>query len=113
MKKIIAFGASTSNNSINKILATYVAKLIQSNSEILDLNEFPAPIYSIDYEEVNGVPEAVKNFTYKIQSADAIIISMAEHNGSYTAAFKNLFDWSSRFNAKIFENKKLLLLSYF
>ena len=111
MKKIIAFGASTSNNSINKILATYVAKLIQSNSEILDLNEFPAPIYSIDYEEVNGVPEAVKNFTYKIQSADAIIISMAEHNGSYTAAFKNLFDWSSRFNAKIFENKKLLLLS--
>jgi len=42
---------------------------------------------------------------------DFIIISVSEHNGSYTTAFKNLFDWASRYKVKMFENKPLLLLS--
>jgi NAD(P)H-dependent FMN reductase len=36
---------------------------------------------------------------------------MAEHNGSYTAWFKNLFDWVSRINGKFLQDKKILLLS--
>ncbi len=36
---------------------------------------------------------------------------MAEHNGSYTAAFKNIFDWSSRKKLKMFEGKKMIVLS--
>ena len=40
-----------------------------------------------------------------------IIISFAEHNGSYAVVFKNLFDWVSRVELKMFEGKKLFLLS--
>tara|TARA_B110000459_G_scaffold49667_1_gene55508 strand:- start:1529 stop:1678 length:150 start_codon:yes stop_codon:yes gene_type:complete len=49
MKKIVAFGASSSVNSINKQFASFVANKI-SNSEliILDLNDFEMPIYSED-----------------------------------------------------------------
>ena len=36
---------------------------------------------------------------------------MAEHNGSYTVAFKNLFDWTSRLKMKLFEHKNILLLA--
>lgn len=36
---------------------------------------------------------------------------MAEHNGNYTAAFKNILDWTSRLNLKIFQNKKMLLMA--
>jgi NAD(P)H-dependent FMN reductase len=46
-----------------------------------------------------------------LQDADLIIISFAEHNGTYTVIFKNLFDWVSRVSLKMFENKKLFLLS--
>ena len=47
----------------------------------------------------------------KIAASDVIIISFAEHNGSYSAAYKNLFDWCSRINPKVFQDKPLVLLS--
>jgi len=109
--KIIAFGASSSKTSINKQLAGYVAQHFSSELDVLDLNDYPLPLYSLDLESEEGIPDNVKRFDEKIQSADLIIISLAEHNGTYTAAFKNLFDWHSRLNYKMFENKKLILLS--
>lgn len=40
-----------------------------------------------------------------------IICSLAEHNRSYSAAFKNVFDWASRINVKVFQDKPMLLMS--
>ncbi|TWX69252.1 NADPH-dependent FMN reductase [Colwellia sp. C1TZA3] len=114
--KIIAFGASSSRQSINKQLATYAANLaaeIQANidAEVLDLNAFELPLFSQDKEAELGQPEAAKIFFDKLGESDAIIISFAEHNGSYTAAYKNLFDWTSRINQKVFQSKPMLLLA--
>ena len=112
MKKIIAFGASSSKTSINKQLATYAAHQIpDAEVEILDLNDYEMPIFSIDRETENGIPQLAKDFYDKLGSADLIIISIAEHNGAYTTAFKNIFDWASRVNAKTFQDKPMLLLS--
>ena len=97
MKKIVAFGASSSKKSINKQFASYAASLISdADSIIIDLNDFEMPIYSIDYENDKGIPEKAFKFKEIIKSADGIIISFAEHNSVYTAAFKNIFDWISR-----------------
>lgn len=110
--KIIAFGASTSKQSINKQLAIYSANQFENAEiEILDLNDFPLPVYSVDLERENGVPDTAKLFYDKLQSANLIIISLAEHNGTYTSAFKNLFDWVSRHQTKMFAGRKLFLLS--
>ena len=57
------------------------------------------------------MPEAAVEFIEHIEGADAIILSLAEHNGSYTAAFKNLLDWSSRHQQKLWSEKPMLLLS--
>jgi len=38
-------------------------------------------------------------------------LSLAEHNGAYSAVFKNVFDWISRIDAKVFETTPMLLLS--
>ncbi len=111
MKKVIGFGASTSSNSINKKLASYVAKWVSAQAEILDLNDYEVEIYSTDKEQKIGIPEQIKKFNAKLRAADVVVISFAEHNGTYTSAFKNIFDWSSRENAKVFEGKKLILLS--
>lgn len=111
-KKIIAFGASTSKTSINKQLATYAAKQFENASiEVLDLNDFEMPIYSNDKENENGIPQLAHDFLEKTGSADLIIISFAEHNGNYSAAYKNIFDWASRINAKVFQQKPVLLLA--
>jgi len=110
--KIIAFGASYSKESINKCFAGYtVRQFNNAEIEILDLNSYELPLFTVDTESEIGVPKNARSFLDKIESADLIVISMAEHNGSYTAEFKNLFDWTSRLKAKIFEGKKILLLS--
>lgn len=110
--KIIAFGGSTSAQSINKKLATYVSSLFSGNDvEILDLNDFEVPLFSVDIEAKQGHPTAAKEFVEKIGSADLLIISLAEHNGSYTAAFKNLFDWCSRIESNTFQNKPMFLMA--
>lgn len=114
--KTLAFGASISSTSINKALATYAAHLLsdeimETEIEIIDLNDYAAPIYSIDHEKAHGIPDAAKALKDKIQSADQIIISFAEHNGSYTAAYKSIFDWMSRLEGKVYESKPVVLLS--
>ena len=111
-KKIIAFGASNSETSINKQLATYAANQFENTSiEILDLNDYEMPIFSIDKEKENGIHPLAQEFYSKLGSADLILISFAEHNGNYSSAFKNILDWTSRINAKTFQEKPMLLLA--
>ncbi|MBA5763730.1 NAD(P)H-dependent oxidoreductase [Vibrio sp. 404] len=109
---IVAFGASTSSTSINKILASYAAHLVQgAEVKVLDLNAYSVPIFSEDTEKEIGQAEGAKAFLAEIAQADALIISFAEHNGSYTAAYKNLFDWSSRIEREVYQNKPAVYLS--
>ena len=111
-KKIIAFGASSSKQSINKQLATFAANQFQNVSvEILDLNDYEMPIFSVDKEKENGIHPLAQEFYSKLGSADLILISFAEHNGNYSSAFKNILDWTSRINAKTFQEKPMLLLA--
>ena len=113
MKKILVFGASNSKNSINQKLAEYAASLIpDSNNTVLDINNFEMPIYSIDRENKDGIHPLAYKFKKIVKEHDALIISLAEHNGSYTVAFKNIFDWISRINdGSLWYDKPVLLLS--
>ena len=111
MKKILAFAGSTSSTSINKKLAIFAAENLENTSfDVIDLRDFTLPIYSED-EEKNGFPEDAKKFSSLLDNYDGFILSLAEHNGSYAAAFKNIFDWSSRVEATIFRDKPLLLMA--
>ncbi|MFH6989546.1 NADPH-dependent FMN reductase [Flavobacterium collinsii] len=110
--KIIAFGGSNSQHSINKHLATYAASLFDNATvEVLDLNDFAMPLFSVDLEKEIGQHELAKAFLQKIENADLLVVSLAENNGNYSAAFKNLFDWSSRIMKEIFQQKPMLLLA--
>jgi NAD(P)H-dependent FMN reductase len=112
MKKIAAFAGSTSSTSINKQLATHAAsKLSNLAYDVLDLNDYEVPIYSEDVEKNKEYPKGASEFNAALDSYDGFIISLAEHNGSYTAAFKNLFDWVSRKNKEVFRNKPVLVMA--
>jgi NAD(P)H-dependent FMN reductase len=112
MKKIIALGASNSTKSINRRLAGWAAAQLE-NAEVnlLDLNDFEMPIFSVEREHESGIPDKAHQFKNALREADGIIISFAEYNGSYTAAFKNIYDWISRIGRPIWSDKPMFLLA--
>ena len=79
--------------------------------EILDLNDFELPLFSVDREEELGQPEPALKFLEKITRSTGIIVSFAEHNGCYSAAYKNIYDWASRIQPKVYQDKPMVLLS--
>ena len=110
--KLLAFAGSSSKQSINKKLATYAAGLFENvEVEILDLNDYELPLFSVDREKLIGQPPAATAFFEKIEQADVLVISVAEHNAGLTSAFKNIYDWASRQKKLVYDNKPLLLMS--
>ena len=112
MKKILAFGASTSKKSINQKLADWASRQVnQATPTLIDLNDFEMPIFSIDRQRENGIPPAAQRFKKLVEEHDGIVISLAEHNGAYAAAFKNIFDWVSRMEGSVWENRPMFLMA--
>ncbi len=115
--KILAFAASNSRRSINRQLVACATGMLaeqvgeDAEVEIIDLNDYEMPIYSIDRENEAGVPSEAHRFLNQVREADRILIAFAEHNGSYTSAYKNLYDWASRINRRVYQNKPMLLLA--
>jgi NAD(P)H-dependent FMN reductase len=104
MKNIIAFAGSNSKNSINKQLAVYTANQVQgAKVTALDLNDFDLPLY--------GIAADAQRFLDLIKDADGIVLSLAEHNGAYTTAFKNAFDWMSRLDGKLWSDVPMFLMA--
>ena len=111
-KKIISLGASNSTKSINRILAHYASKEMSNvEFELLDLNDFEMPIYSADREAEFGIPELAHRFKALIESSDGILISFAEHNGAYSVAYKNIYDWVSRIESNVWGNRPMFLMA--
>lgn len=115
--KILSFAATNSRQSINKQLVTYATEILaeqlgpEAEIEIIDLNDYEMTIYSIDRENESGIPAEAHRFFNQVREADAILISFAEHNGSYSVAFKNIFDWASRIDMRVFDSKPMILLA--
>ncbi|MEX3073667.1 NADPH-dependent FMN reductase [Vibrio alginolyticus] len=110
--KIVAIGASTSSTSINKTLAAYAAQQVEgAQVNVLDLNNYQVPMFSEDTEKEIGQAEGAVAFLRELEQADAIVVSFTEHNGSYTAAYKNLFDWATRIERNVFQNKPVVYLA--
>ncbi|EGA67418.1 NAD(P)H-dependent oxidoreductase [Vibrio brasiliensis] len=110
--RIVAFGASNSSTSINKALATYAASQVEgAQVQVLDINDYSVPMFSEDKEKEIGQAEGAQQFLADLAEADAIVVSYAEHNGYYPAAYKNLFDWASRINRSVFQDKPVVYLA--
>lgn len=110
MSKTIAFSGSNSSKSINHQLVKYAVSQVH-NSELIKLTAYDIPMYSIDIEEATGIPEGVLRLKEKLNEADKLIISVAEHNGNPPAFFKNILDWLSRSDRDFLAGKKVILLS--
>lgn len=110
--KVLAFGTSNSRNSINQKLARYAATQIDgADVTLLDIHNLEMPIYSEEREKESDIPAFAHDFYQAIGEADTVVISFAEYNGSYTSAYKNLFDWASRIDMKVYQDKPMIMLA--
>lgn len=109
--KITAFAATNNTESINlELIKSTLNHFPDAEVTILDLNDYEMPIFS-PKRSLEGIPTQAIDFSKTIEQSDALIIGLAEYNGTFTTAFKNIFDWSSRIDMKVFKDKPTLLLA--
>ena len=109
---ILAFAGSNSSNSINYKLVRYTAGLIDSHEvQLLNMANFPFPLYSEDYEKEKGFSNSLMELRDDIKNSQGVIISLNEHNSNPSAYFKNLIDWLSRLERNFLADKKVLLMA--
>lgn len=112
MKKIIFFAGSNSSRSMNHKLVSFAASQVAGHHvEIIKLTDYVLPLFGEDIEREMGYSETLKSLHAKIEQADALVISVNEHNRTVSAFFKNTIDWLSRLNRNFLDGKKVLLMS--
>lgn len=99
MPRILAFAGSARRDSLNKKLiraAAEYARAAGGEVTLIDLDEFPMPIYHGDLEAAQGMPENGMKLRSLFLAHDALLIASPENNSSVTALLKNTLDWLSR-----------------
>lgn len=97
--KILAFAGSTRKESFNKKLVCVAADLARKNGAevtLIDLKDFPLPLYDEDLEASEGMPENANKLFELFKAHDALLLSSPEYNSSLSAVLKNVIDWVSR-----------------
>ena len=96
--KILTFAGSSREESFNKQLAKVAARCAEgagAEVTVVDLRDFPMPLYCGDLHEEHGVPENAVTFKELMKSHDGFIIASPEYNGSLPGLLKNTIDWAT------------------
>ena len=110
MKRILVFSGSNSSTSVNRQLAHFIAGQLQDHQVTeIDLRDYPLPLFSIDIEKNDGIPESAQRLMAELHKHDAFVIVVPEHNASFPAFFKNVFDWLSRVEKGFFKERPIAL----
>ena len=103
MTKILAFAGSSRKESFNKKLvriAAMGAEKAGASVTVVDLADYPMPLFDQDLEVNYGMPENAHKFKKLLIEHDAIMISSPEYNSAFSPLLKNIIDWASRAESK-------------
>lgn len=96
--KLLAFSGSLREGSYNQKLVNRAAELArEAGADVtsIRLSDYPLPLYE-QAIEAEAFPEAAVELKRLFASNDGFLIASPEHNGSISAALKNVIDWVSR-----------------
>tara|TARA_R110000868_G_scaffold145181_2_gene365177 strand:- start:89338 stop:89958 length:621 start_codon:yes stop_codon:yes gene_type:complete len=112
MASILSFAGSNSSVSINFKLVQYTTSLIKDHKvQVLNLANYPFPMYSYDEEKNNGFINSLIEFKNDINKSNGLILSVNEHNSNPSAYFKNVLDWLSRVDKNFLSETKIFLMA--
>lgn len=99
MVRLLAFAGSARRDSFNKrALISLVdgARAAGAEVTVVDLRDWPMPLYDGDLEAASGLPETVQRFKALLREHDGLLLACPEYNGSITPLLKNTIDWCTR-----------------
>ncbi len=99
MAKILAFAGSARKESFNKKLVAIAAEgARQAGVEVtmIDLADYPMPLFDQDLEAEQGMPETAQAFKQLLIEHDGLLIASPEYNSAFSPLLKNAIDWASR-----------------
>lgn len=102
MSKILAFSGSARQGSYNQQLVSIAARGAQAEGAevtVVNLADFPMPIFCKDIEDEQGMPEHAARFKQLLLEHDGLLVASPEYNSSYSSLLKNAIDWASRANS--------------
>ena len=97
--RILVIPGSIRLASYNRRLAQEAARLLalgNATVTLLDLADYPLPIYDGDSEEANGPPALAVQLAERIAEQDGLLLVSPEYNASISPLLKNALDWASR-----------------
>ncbi|SNT34531.1 NAD(P)H-dependent FMN reductase [Noviherbaspirillum humi] len=97
--RILAFSGSARGNSLNQKLvaaAAQGARLAGAEVTLVNLRDFPLPIYDGDLEADSGVPARALELRRLMLEHQGLLLASPEYNGSFAPLLKNAIDWTSR-----------------
>lgn len=98
MAKILAFAGSTRQGSYNRKLinvAVESARAAGGEVTLLDLRDYPLPLYDGDLE-AREMPANAEKLTQIFLEHQGLLIASPEYNSGYSPLLKNTIDWVSR-----------------
>ena len=99
MAKILVFAGSARRESLNKKLARVAAESVRGaggEATLIDLDDYPIPVYHGDLESEQGMPENARKLRDLFIAHDGFMIASPENNQSISSLLKNVIDWLSR-----------------
>jgi chromate reductase, NAD(P)H dehydrogenase (quinone) len=112
--RLLVFGASLREGSMNDRLATLAAIIAEEKGATVDratMQEFECRPYDMDVEISKGMPSGAQALHDKLVGTDGFIIASPEYNASMSGVLKNTIDWVSRFRPQPFNGKQALLMA--
>ena len=91
--KILAFAGSLREKSYNRRVlkvAAEGARRSGSQVDIVDLRDYPMPIFDSDFIEEKGFDPMALKFQELVCSYDGLLIATPEYNGSIPGGMKNM-----------------------
>lgn len=97
--RILAFAGSTRKASFNRQLVAVAAKSCEAAGAevtLINLADYPLPIFDQDYEAEHGIPENATKLKQLFIEHNGLLLASPEYNSSVSAVLKNAIDWVSR-----------------
>jgi chromate reductase len=97
--RILAFAGSARAGSFNRKLiriAVGGARAAGAEVTLLELKDYPLPLYDGDLEAAEGLPPNARKLKEMFLAHEGLLIAAPEYNSSITPLLKNTIDWVSR-----------------
>ena len=97
--RLLFFSGSIRTGSLNRMLAAHAHRTAVAqgrNADLIDLSDYPLPVYNADLQNSEGIPENARRLKATIETCQGVFIASPEHNASVSALLKNTLDWLSR-----------------